>query len=200
MTQLPPTPNQSQPNNQTINTLAGDLPANAAPVLPTPTPAPRSLNAKFRTYLQKQNLSPATLKNYVSDIDQFLEWVKHNLQENKLEARQLTQTVFSDYARALFDPAGGVHPATANRYLSSLRSFGEFLVAHNLAVTNPAAELKNKTIDPTLDQLLTEFKHELTRQKLAASTVKNYVSDVKNYLAWTQTNIQKTDSKLDLLS
>lgn len=190
MPTLPQTTNPHLPSSST-----------ATSSIATSATSPRQpLAAKFKTYLVSQNRSAATIKNYVSDVDQFLGWLAHNLQEDILEARQLTQTAFGDYARFIADPANRIHPATANRYLSSLRAFGEFLVKHNLIAGNPALELKNQTVDPTIDQVVSEFRHELERQKLSASTIKNYVSDVKNYLIWASTNVKTTDSKSELLS
>ena len=158
---------------------------------------------KFKTYLANQALSPATLKNYVSDVDQFLTWLAGNLQEEVLTPRQLTQTAFNDYGRFINSAANHIHPTTANRYLSRLRAFGEFLVKQNLATANPALELKNQIVTPTIDQVLNEFKNELKRQKLSDSTIKNYFSDVKNYLLWAKARQlvdKKTDNKINLLS
>jgi site-specific recombinase XerD len=82
----------------------------------------------------------------------------------------------------------------------SLRALGEFLVNQNLAASNPAVRLSIQHIDPTIGQILNEFKNELRRQKLSPSTIKNYYSDVKQYLLWAKDNIKNTDNKLDLLS
>jgi site-specific recombinase XerD len=163
-------------------------------------PSRQPLTHKFRDYLRQRGLAAASIKNYVSDVDGFLEWLANNLQEDILEPRQLTQTAFDDYSRWLNAGQNHVHPATANRYLSSLRSFGEFLVNQNFTTTNPTVRLSNQHIDPTIDQVLNEFKNELARQKLSPSTIKNYYSDVKQYLLWAKDNIKITDNKLDLLS
>lgn len=152
------------------------------------------LTAQFKTYLTTQKLSPATLANYVSDTAIFLDWLKQQLQEDVLNPIHLSAAAFSNYSRRLNDPANRVHPATASRYLSSLKRFGAWLETARLTDSNPAAGLTADRIDPTINQLVNEFKHELFRQKLSASTIKNYVSDVNNYLLWAVNYIKTTDS------
>ncbi len=154
------------------------------------------LTAQFKNYLAKQKLSPATLKNYVSDVDQFLAWLAGELQEAAIEPVQLTASVFQNYGRWLNAAENHIHPATAERYLSGLRRFGEFLNAAKLTDANPAADLKPTAIDPTLDQVVNDFRNELVRQNLAPSTVKNYVSDVHQYLLWANERLKLTGDNL----
>ena len=153
-----------------------------------------ALTAQFKTYLITQKLSPATLANYVSDTAIFLDWLKQQLQEEVIAPINLTAAVFGNYGRWLNDPANRIHPATAQRYFSSLKRFGGWLETARLADSNPAAALTANRIDPTINQLISDFKHELIQQKLARSTVKNYVSDVNNYLLWAVNSIKITDS------
>ena len=60
--------------------------------------------------------------------------------------------------------------------------------------TNPTSALNPVQIDSTVSQLLNNFKHELVRQKLSASTIKNYLSDVHNYLLWATKQVKITDN------
>lgn len=158
------------------------------------------LAAQFKTYLAKQRLARATLKNYVSDTDRFLDWLAGELQEVAIEPVQLTAAAFQNYLRWLNDPTNRIPPATARRYLSSLRRFGKWLAQSGLADADPAAALTAAVIDPTVEQLSRDFKNALTKQKLAPSTVKNYVSDVYNYLLWAKANIKITGSNSEILS
>jgi len=160
-----------------------------------------TLTAQFKTYLANHNqanqkLAPATVKNYVSDVQVFLDWLKRELQEDTIVPANLTAAVFGNYGRRLNDPANRVLPSTARRYLSSLKRFGGWLEMARLADTNPAAALPRQQIDPTISRLMNNFKHELVRQKLSASTIKNYVSDVHNYLLWATKQVKITDNNL----
>lgn len=157
------------------------------------------LTAQFKNYLAKQTtprLSPATLKNYVSDVEQFLAWLASQLQEDTIQPIQLTATVFQNYGHYLNAAQNRVCPATAERYLSSLKRFGKFLYNSKRTGSNPAENLAAGAIDPSLDQVLKEFKNELTRRNLSPSTIKNYVSDVNHYLLWAKEYIKITDSNL----
>lgn len=161
------------------------------------------LTAQFKNYLVKQTrpkLSRATLKNYVSDVDQFLAWLAKDLQETLIQPIQLTGRVFQNYGLYLNAAQNHIHPATAERYLSSLRRFGEFLKTTGRTDSNPAADLKPTTIDPTLDQVLNDFRNELVRQNLSPSTIKNYVSDINHYLLWAKDHLKITGRDLLQLS
>lgn len=154
------------------------------------------LTAQFKHYLVSQKLSAATLKNYVSDVQRFLTWLAGELQETVIEPVHLTASVFQNYSLYLNAAQNHIHPATAERYLSSLKRFGEFLKVTQRTDSNPAADLKPTAIDPTLDQVINEFRNELIRQNLAPSTVKNYVSDVHHYLLWANEHLKLTGDNL----
>ena len=158
------------------------------------------LTAQFKDTLSRQKLAPATLKNYVSDVDRFLEWLAGELQETAIQPVQLTAEVFPNYLRWLNDSRNDINSATAERYLSSLRRFGNWLVQSGRCLNDPAAKLGGLKIDQTLEQTLAEFKNTLVQQKLSASTIKNYLSDVKNYLLWANKNIKITGSNSEILS
>ncbi|MDZ4229171.1 MAG: site-specific integrase [Patescibacteria group bacterium] len=96
------------------------------------------LTVQFKHYLTKQKLSPATLKNYVSDVDRFLGWLSRQLQETTIQPLQLTARVFEDYAAWLNDPINRINPVSAQRYLASLKRFGSFLFNAKLNDINPA--------------------------------------------------------------
>ncbi len=171
------------------------------------------LTAQFKNYLASQaapKLSPATLANYVSDVEVFLTWLAKGSRSATVPstqtisatilANQLTSAVFQNYANFVSAAQNQIHPATAQRYFSSLRRFGEFLKATGLAASNPAAEIKPTTINLTIDQVLNDFRNELIRQKLSPSTIKNYVSDVSHYLQWAKEYIKTTGVDLLQLS
>lgn len=163
---------------------------------------PQPLSRRFRQFLVRSaaagrtRLSAATVKNYVSDTDQFLRWLARRLQVETVQPIQLTGAVFADYLRRLNDPHQPIGPATAERRLSSLKRFGRFLHAAGMCDIDPAAGLAPAAIRPTIARLISGFKAELKRQKLSPSTIKNYVSDVYNYLLWANENIKITDRNL----
>lgn len=152
------------------------------------------LTRRFQNFLAGRPLAPATRKNYISDVQQFLTRLAQLLQEEAILPAHLTAKVFDDYGRWLNDPKNSINPATARRYLSSLKCFGQWLAGSGLADADPAAGLDRQAIDPTAGQLVNDFKNELMRQKLSPATVKNYVSDVNNYLIWANKHLKLTDN------
>ena len=135
-------------------------------------------------------ISPSSIKNYVSDINHFLNFVAHSIQEPIVQPIHITPTAIKAYSAAA---ANQLSPSSLNRHLSSLRYFGKFLVAARLLETDPAQNLTNPAFDPTLAQIITRYEKFLTTESLSKSTIKNYVSDLKKYLLWARKNIKTTD-------
>ncbi|MCG2691278.1 site-specific integrase, partial [Microgenomates group bacterium] len=138
-------------------------------------------------------ISPSTIKNYVSDINHFLNFIAGSIQEPIVQPVHITPAVIKAYTTAA---ATQLSQSSLNRHLSSLRFFGRFLVTARLLENDPAQNLTNPTFDPTLAQVITRYQKYLQTENLSKSTVKNYVSDLKKYLLWARRNIKTTDEAL----
>ena len=180
-----------------------------------PVPNMPTLIQSFQTYLQTQTrLSPASIKNYLSDLNFFLGFVKTSFQQQDLKLAHLSPAAFSNYRQHLVNQlnstdsgsASGLSLATANRRLSALRHFGAFLKQTNLLDTNPALALPNldalnlksqpAAITLTQRQILRHYSRFLKHEKLSSSTIKNYLSDLNQYLLWAQKTYKTTENKL----
>jgi len=139
-------------------------------------------------------ISPSSIKNYVSDINHFLDFVANSIQEPIVQPVHITPAVIKAYSTAA---ASQLSPSSLNRHLSSLRYFGRFLLNTKLCETDPAQNLTNPAFDPTLAQVITRYEKFLTTEALSKSTIKNYVSDLKKYLLWARKNIKTTDETLN---
>lgn len=179
-----------------------------------------TLIQSFQSYLRTQTrLSPASIKNYLSDLNFFLGFVKTSFQQQDLKLAHLSPATFSSYRQHLVDQfnstdsgsadsgsASSLSLATANRRLSALRHFGAFLKQTNLLDTNPALALANldalnlksqpAAITLTQRQILRHYSRFLKHEKLSSSTIKNYLSDLNQYLLWAQKTSQTTENKL----
>ena len=187
--------------------MTTNLPPKASLPSVLPYQAPTSngqdaLTGQFEQFLKgTKSLSDQTIKNYVSDIDIFLDWLKLSLQEDNLTPAHITAARVISYSDYLNNSRQTLN--TKNRHLSSLRRFGHFLFTTKLSDLNPAAHLVSAEAAFTSahsSQILTEFKHDLNKQNLSASTIKNYLSDVKQYFRWvenTQTPPKITDNIQD---
>lgn len=145
-----------------------------------------TLPQEFQSFLSgSKSLTEQSIKNYVSDINIFIDWLASNLQEPEITADHITAANISSYRDELNNSRQPI--AVKNRYLSSLRRFGHFLFITKLCATNPAAHLSNVNAAGTTTstkQILAAFKHDLNKQNLNPGTVKNYLSDIKQYLNW----------------
>lgn len=139
------------------------------------------------------DLNVSSIKNYVSDINHFLDFVADSIQEPKVQPVHITPAVIKAYSTAA---ASQLSPSSLNRHLSSLRYFGRFLFNTKLCEIDPAQNLTNPAFDPTLAQIITRYQKFLTTEALSKSTIKNYLSDLKKYLLWARKNIKTTDEVL----
>lgn len=145
-----------------------------------------NLLEEFHQYLKPKKLSKKSVKNYISDVRQFLEW------SDKNDFRDFTPVVFKTYKSHLIDSK--IPSKSINRYLSSLRCFGEFLKKEKLMMINPVKKLENvkgPKINPSTssrfsftakEKILEEFKQSLKDQHLSKKTITNYISDTKQFL------------------
>ena len=88
----------------------------------------------FKDYMESErNLSPNTIVNYISDIKQFSDFIDKPL-------KQIRHTDISRFI--IFIRSNGVSVSTANRKLSSLKTFFKFFVKQGSLNHNPADTLE----------------------------------------------------------
>jgi site-specific recombinase XerD len=108
-----------------------------------------SLLEQFQKYLGNNN-SPVSIRGYVSDIKLFLAWFEKTkgaeLTEEwlKREPSILNKAVIEAFTKRLNAEKKAL--TTINRYISSLRVFGSFLVEKGIAPVNPARKVEIKRI------------------------------------------------------
>ncbi len=106
-----------------------------------------NLEPKFKSYLYSENISPVSLRNYMSDLRHFFGWIfSKNKDKNKNINQVLssvTPNLVEDYKK---EHANLKLPTkTINRRLSSLRKFFSFYHKEGLIKNNPTTSLKNIT-------------------------------------------------------
>jgi hypothetical protein len=144
---------------------------------------------QFRNYLKEKGNSPNTVKNYLSDLSTFVDYLKS---ENQYFSILTLPFVFNneklvDYKNWLTT----ISPTkTANRKLSALRKFMDFCVRTNLVEKNYVGNVGNIIFisdQPNINRPIGLGEIELFRKYLksqgnSSNTVKGYISDVKYYL------------------
>lgn len=147
----------------------------------------------FKNYLQIQGSSSATTKNYLVDINHFLQWlaqktgIKHQI-VGKAIFGLFTKETLNEYKTDLLQSKTPL--STLNRRLSALRKFGQFGLSQGWLTANPANKIINadssqivKDKDANI-QILENFQKHLEKEKVSPLTTKNYLSDLRHFLNW----------------
>lgn len=154
-----------------------------------------NLPKQFESYLKDElKVRGATLRNYRSDIGHFLSWTTLHLKaqgvdiENDNVVPHFTGLLVANYKT--YHIENKIPEGTTNRRLSTLRNFGKFLVKSGLLTENPAQLLNNLSKDKApLDSevILEEFETHLKEEGISRVTLKNYLSDIRQFLSWIPT-------------
>lgn len=148
----------------------------------------------FRQHLKTQKISPVTIKNYVADIRNFLDWlatktgIKYQVAGKSIFGL-LTQETIEEYKADLI--AKSTPPSSINRRLSALRKFSQFGISHGWLVKNEASRVRNlqsplEGRQSPNEKVLAEFKKHLEAEKVSQITIKNYLSDLRHFLSWLE--------------
>jgi integrase/recombinase XerC len=110
----------------------------------------KELLDRFLNHLQAQNASPYTVKNYRTDIGQFLDYC----QAQKISSpEKVDRTLLRNYLAEL-DAAEYVKASIARR-VAELRSFGDFLVREKVLERNPFRTISAPRTPKRLPKYLT---------------------------------------------
>ena len=153
---------------------------------------------KFLNNLQDQGKSLVSIKNYKSDINHFLAWAILKLKslgsyaDNVIELTPfINRDFFNEYKSYMVE--NNIKVKTINRRLSSLRNLSNFLYSSQALDRDYMQGIQNVgigTLPPmrVKDRDIVErFRESLIKdENVSSNTVKNYVSDVRGFLAWIE--------------
>jgi integrase/recombinase XerC len=105
---------------------------------------------RFLSHMEAQNASPYTVKNYGSDVGQFLDYCREQ-RVGSLE--RIDRSLLRNYLAEL-DAVGYVKASIARR-VAELRSFGNFLVQEGVLDHNPFRAISAPRIPKRLPKYLT---------------------------------------------
>jgi len=92
-----------------------------------------------------EDLSPVTLRNYLSDLRQFIAWCEYswrNVQEDRTFTPQAVAPALLMHYRDYLQMTLGLKPATINRTLMSLKRYFAWTRKTQLIQSNPASLIK----------------------------------------------------------
>jgi len=152
----------------------------------------KNITQPFSSYLKSQSVSQNTLRNYLSDVNHFLNWLDNyesvlGSNDANIIAQRVSETTFKKYKQFLIK--NDTSTATINRRLSSLRQLSNFFISQGWVKNDQAKKITNVTTKKEVSlssQLITRFAKSLTKEGKSLSTIRNYLSDVRGYLEWSQ--------------
>ena len=156
-----------------------------------------SIKKEFVNYLDSCGLSPKSHKNYRSDLSHFLGWAILKIRTFGSYAESLTEIVpflssklvleYKNYMTQNAAPA-----KTVNRRLSTLRHLAKFLTATQIVDSDFMDSVENISLSqnkkPGPDPIIGSFRSFLEAEKVSPNTIKNYLSDIKQFMSWVETN------------
>ncbi len=161
------------------------------------------LLSSFTVYLQELGVSPLTIKNYKSDLNHFSAWLILKVRSLGISAEKLSEClpfiskkISVDYRNFLME--NSVPHITINRRLSSLRHLAKFLVSSQILDFDFMDELPNLDFSSKRSNpfsIIGEFEKHLATEKASESTIKNYLSDIRHFLTWLETNSYSTNTQ-----
>lgn len=172
-----------------------------------------SLLSTFRKFLLLERISQSSIRCYLSDVRHFFAWLIFFLQSNHiipekeilnaktsllLESKEtakndspdfvlkyVNQKVLEAYKNYLTN--NNVPHKTVNRRFSSLRKLGSFCQSQGWLSLNTFDTLRNISLNQPYPEdkfHLAEFRAELWKKGSSKLTIKNYLSDIKQFLSW----------------
>lgn len=148
----------------------------------------------FINYLKSVGVSESSLKHYLSDLSIFTYWITNKVKAYGLYIESLQECIpvidaktgkeYKDYLKSTSKSL-----KTLNRRLSSIRQLSKFLIQSQMTdfdimkgVSNESSVRKQS---PT-HSLLILYREHLKKNKVSDSTIKNYLSDIRQFLFWAE--------------
>jgi site-specific recombinase XerD len=159
-----------------------------------------SVKKEFINYLNSLGLSSISLKNYRSDLVHFVAWAILKVRSLGSYVESLTEIVpflSSDLGREYtnFMTKNAVPVKTMNRRLSTLRHLSRFLLESHVIESDFTKGIENVSTNSVKKAIVNpvsdNFREYLVNEKVSPNTIKNYLSDIRHFLTWLESN-QKT--------
>jgi site-specific recombinase XerD len=149
----------------------------------------------FLSYLQSLGIGQKSIKFYKSDLGHFINWIIFRICSLGIFVDEFSQTIpflkrefSSDYKKFLLE--NPLSMKTINRRLATIRHLGRFLLSSqtlNFDFSDNLTNIPQFTHKiPITDSLLENFRQSLEAEKIAKNTIKNYLSDIRQFLLWSK--------------
>lgn len=162
------------------------------------------MNSDFQKYLQNLKISSRSIKNYKSDIAHFISWAKKQMNKVGTSIESLEDLIpflsfefANKYLNSMIE--GAIPQKTINRHLSSMRHLSKFLIELGyfdfdfMNETQNVSKKASKSPNSFANHVsIIEFKSYLEAEKVSNNTIKNYLSDIRQFMDWLDKNHAQT--------
>ena len=138
---------------------------------------------------QTSNASHITIKNYKSDLNHFIKWYE-NTYSHTFSPEKVTSQVLNK-----FQSSSGLTQASLKRRLAALKKFYSLLEKNNYS-HNP---FNSKTITQVEILNIEDVANYLHKRGATQVTVKNYLTDIKQFINWSKT-VSRPTTATDILN
>ena len=141
----------------------------------------------FNSWLNSKSYSISTVRNYLSDINRYFNFIKSQkstaaLSREAVEERE-TEGFLPETISAYLDT---IKPdSNYNRYLSSLSKFFQYALDQNLIKIDPLKQTQ-KVKKPSTEDILADYQSFLTKKHFSVSTIRNYLNDLRQFIDWSK--------------
>jgi len=152
-----------------------------------------ALVRKFENHLKLDlKKSAQTVRNYKADLKHFLSWLEGESKSPVSTQSHSFLLHFNSKNILLYRLAQvnvNTPSATTNRRLSSVRNFGKFAKSIGILEINPGEAIENiRLTEKNLGQIIQDFEQYLKESKISDLTIKNYLSDIRQFISWLEEN------------
>jgi site-specific recombinase XerD len=156
---------------------------------------PDSVKENFYQYLENLGISAKSHKNYRSDISHFTSWLILKVRSFGSYIESLTEAIpFLDRGIAeeyrAFMLTNKIPAKTINRRLSTLRHLAKYLFSNEIVDSDFMESIENISQRPrsnsSIEPIIENFRSYLMNEKVSQNTLKNYISDVRQFLIWLE--------------
>jgi len=114
---------------------------------------------RFKTHLIRQDLAPATVRAYLSDLDVFQRWLTWVFDDRVVPLSRVHTAELAAFRKSLIHDKNQ-RPATVNRRVQTLRAFYSFLAEQGVIEEDPAHQLRFVRLGAAMQP------HALTRREV----------------------------------
>lgn len=154
-----------------------------------------NLEPLFEKYLLTENISPISLKNYLSDFRHFVGWLTFYVRLNQIKAETVDELSLQIQSKTICEyraylTTNNIPHKTINRRLSTVRKFCSFCISQGWMKKNPAKQILN--IKPACRQagikksnlnIINQFQSDLEKQGLDQTVITSCLEDIRDFLS-----------------